>query len=89
MSNWYLTTNPASQFLSNLVVARAEPAARHALRNARYSIHRPDGTTSRRFLEDVGELKRVLEDAFHLRVPEGAALEQRLAECMAREVLVP
>jgi N-hydroxyarylamine O-acetyltransferase len=89
VSNWYLTTNPASQFLSNLIVARAESGARHALRNARYSIHRPDGTTSRRFLADVGELKRVLAEAFHLHVPPGAALERRLAECMSREVLVP
>jgi N-hydroxyarylamine O-acetyltransferase len=89
VSNWFLLTNPGSQFLSNLIVARAEPAARHALRNGRYSIHRPDGTTERRFLEDVGELRRVLAEAFFVRVPADAALDARLAECMRREALVP
>jgi N-hydroxyarylamine O-acetyltransferase len=89
VSNWYLASHPKSQFLSNLIVARAERDARHALRNARYSIHKPDGTTTRRMLHDVDELKLVLSDALHLHVPEGAALEARLAECMRREVTVP
>jgi N-hydroxyarylamine O-acetyltransferase len=89
VSNWFLLTNPGSQFLVNLIVARAEPGARHALRNARYSIHRPDGRTERRFLADVDELKRTLADAFHVSVPPGAKLEAKLAECMRREVLVP
>ena len=89
VSNWYLLTNPASQFLSNLIVARAEPGARHALRNARYSVHRPDGTTMRNFLHDVDALKRVLLDVMHLHVPDSPSLDTRLAECMRREVLVP
>ena len=89
VSNWFLLTNPKSQFLSNLIAARAEPAARHALRNARYSIHRPDGATERRFIEDLDELKRVLAEAFHLRVPADPALDKRLAHCMQQEVRVP
>jgi N-hydroxyarylamine O-acetyltransferase len=89
VSNWYLLTNPASQFLSNLIVARAEPGARHALRNARYSVHRPDGTTTRNFLHDVDALKRVLFEVMHLRVPDSSFLDTRLAECMRREVQVP
>ena len=89
VSSWYLATHPASQFLSNLIVARAAPEARHALRNARYSIHRPDGTTERRTLQDVAELRRLLAEVMRLRVPESARLDERLAECMRREVLVP
>jgi len=89
VSNWYLLTNPGSQFLSNLIAARAEPGARHALRNARYSIHRPDGTTERRLLEDLAELKRVLAESFHIRVPAGAGLDARLERCMRQEAKVP
>lgn len=89
VSNWFLLTNPASQFLVNLIVARAEPGVRHALRNGRHSLHYPDGRTERRFLADVEELRRVLEQSFHVRVPAGAALDAKLAECLRREVLVP
>ena len=89
VSNWFLLTHPASQFLSNLIAARAEPGARHALRNARYSIHRPDGSTERRFLETLDELKKLLAEAFHLRVPANAALDARLAHCMRQEARVP
>ena len=89
VSNWYLAHHPASQFLSNLIVARAEPQARHALRNARYSVHKPDGTTTRRVLEDVGELRQVLSEAMHLRLPDNSKLDARLAECMRSEATVP
>lgn len=89
VSNWFLLTNPASHFLSNLVAARAEPAARHALRNARYSIHRPGGTTEQRFLAGVPELRRVLAEAFHIRAPAGAALDARLEHCLTQEAKVP
>jgi N-hydroxyarylamine O-acetyltransferase len=79
VSNWYLANHPQSQFVKGLVCARAAPDRRHALRNARYAIHYPDGRTERRFVTGVGELETILVEDFHLDLPESPRLEERLA----------
>ena len=78
VSNWYLANHPESQFVKGLVAARADVDRRHALRNARYSIHYRDGHTERRTIEDAGELKRVLAEDLKISVPNGDALDRKL-----------
>jgi N-hydroxyarylamine O-acetyltransferase len=79
VSNWYLAHHPQSQFVTGVIAARAAPERRHALRNARYAVHSPDGSTERREIADVGEYIGLLRDTFQIRIPESAVLESRLA----------
>ena len=78
-ANWYLATHPRSQFVKGVIAARAAPRERHALRNTRYTVHAPGEPPRRRYLESVGEVRRVLAEEFHVRVPEGDEADRRLA----------
>jgi hypothetical protein len=42
-------------------------------------VHYPDGRTERRALASVDEYRDVLADTMRIRLPEGTALEARLA----------
>jgi N-hydroxyarylamine O-acetyltransferase len=78
VSNWYLAHHPESQFLKGLVAARADVDRRHALRNTRYAVHLRDGTTERRFITSLPELKRVLADDLHIPLHASPALDAAL-----------
>ena len=78
VSNWYLSNHPGSQFLAGVIAARAAPDARHALRNTRYSIHHPDGTTERRIIASVDEYLATLAGPLRIRVPEAPKLREKL-----------
>jgi N-hydroxyarylamine O-acetyltransferase len=79
-SNWYLCHHPESHFLKMIVAARAEPRGRHALRGVRYSMHGSDGRLERREMAGVAEYRRLLEDAFTIRLPEAPNLDEKLAK---------
>ena len=55
VSNYFLSTNPASQFRTRLIAARPLPGRRLALINDRFSVHHLDGRTERRDLADASE----------------------------------
>lgn len=76
--NWYLATYPQSQFVKGLILARAEPGRRHAMRNTRYAIHYPDGTTEKRFLASPREVRNTMREAFHVELPEGAEVDRKV-----------
>ena len=78
VSNWYLCNHPGSQFLSGVIAARAAPDARHALRNARYAIHYPDGTTDRRFMATVDDYLATLSGPFQIKLPSSPLLPARI-----------
>ena len=78
-ANWYLATNPRSQFVKGIIAARAGPGMRHALRNTRYTVHVPGQPPRRRFVSGVEELRELLAEHFHVRVPAGAEADRRLA----------
>jgi N-hydroxyarylamine O-acetyltransferase len=80
VSNWYLSHHPQSPFVTGVVAARAEPHRRHALRNTRYAVHYPDGTTERRFLASAAEFREVLAGPMQIRLPETGELDRRLAK---------
>jgi N-hydroxyarylamine O-acetyltransferase len=79
VSNWYLAHHPQSQFVTGVIAARAAADRRHALRNTRYAVHYPDGTTERRDIASVDEYRGLLADALRIRLPEGRALDAKLA----------
>jgi N-hydroxyarylamine O-acetyltransferase len=80
VSNWYLCHHPASLFVGGVVAARAAPEARHALRNTRYSVHHPDGTTERRFIASVDDYLATLSGPFRIRVPDAPNLRTKLQQ---------
>lgn len=63
-SNWYLSTSPASKFVTTLMAARATRERRYALAGTRLSIHEPGVPSEHRVLADAGELREALEDLF-------------------------
>jgi N-hydroxyarylamine O-acetyltransferase len=73
VTNWYLSHNPISHFLTTLVVARPDDDRRYALRNDLLSTYHRDGRIERRTLAP-DEIHRVLETEFRLRVPPGPEL---------------
>jgi N-hydroxyarylamine O-acetyltransferase len=81
VGNHYLSTHPTSLFRHHLVAARATPAARYALRDAKLSIHRRSGT-EQRDLARVGEVKEVLAELFEVKLPDGEALDAALARVL-------
>lgn len=80
VSNWYLANFPQSHFVTSVVAARSGEGVRHALRGNRYSVHRTDGTTDRRFAANAAELIGWLEGPFGIRVPRSAKLEEKVAK---------
>lgn len=84
VSNWYLCNHPDSHFLKGVIAARAEPAMRHALRGARYAIHRPNGDTEKRQVESVAAYRELLENTFTISIPDAPNLDEKL-ERMIRE----
>ena len=79
LSNWYVSTHPASRFTTNLAVARTEPGRRYTLRNDSFAIHGTHGETDRRALTSVAEMKDLLRDCFRIPLPGHPDLDARLS----------
>ncbi|WP_158885267.1 arylamine N-acetyltransferase [Rhodanobacter sp. L36] len=80
ISNHYVSTHPASRFVNNLIVARTEPGRRLSMLNHEFTIRRPGHEPERHILLDHVAIRRVLEQEFLLRLPEGVGLDQRLQQ---------
>jgi N-hydroxyarylamine O-acetyltransferase len=83
ISNHYVSTHPASRFVGNLIVARTEPGRRLSLLNHEFTIRRPGHDPERHALSGHAEIRRVLEQEFLLRLPEGVGLDHRLQQLPA------
>jgi N-hydroxyarylamine O-acetyltransferase len=77
-ANWYLSTHPASHFVTNLIAARAAPDRRYALMNRELAVHALHGETERRTLATPQEVMEVLERDFLVALPKHDALAARL-----------
>jgi N-hydroxyarylamine O-acetyltransferase len=75
VTNWYLSTNPKSHFLTTLVAARVQADRRFALRNTDFAIHHRGGYTERRALASAQELRDTLEQTFGIKVPAGPEMD--------------
>ncbi|UNK49556.1 arylamine N-acetyltransferase [Lysobacter sp. S4-A87] len=82
-SNYYLSTNPGSHFVTGLRVARPVAGGRHALRDRELSFHGLDGASERRTLADIAELRATLEGTFGIRLPQSPLLQARMAGLFA------
>jgi N-hydroxyarylamine O-acetyltransferase len=79
MPNWYLCNHPESHFLLGVVAARVESDRRYALRNTELAVHFPRCETERRTLTSGPEIRRTLEDVFHIQVPKDPEVDEVFA----------
>jgi N-hydroxyarylamine O-acetyltransferase len=79
VANYYLSTNPASHFLSTIMAARPFPGGRYGLINNRLSVHRLGAPSETRVLTSVAEVRGVLETVFGLTLPPYAELDPAIA----------
>src|SRR6185437_972385 len=78
VANHYVSTHPASRFVSNLMLGRTTADRRLGLFNYEFTVRRSGHEPERRNLGDVSELRHVVEHEFLLRIPPGADIDRRL-----------
>jgi N-hydroxyarylamine O-acetyltransferase len=78
VANHYVSTHPASRFVSNLILGRTPADRRLSLFNREFTVRRTGQEPERRVLRDVAELRDVVEHEFLLRIPAGADIDRRL-----------
>ncbi len=79
VANHYVSTHPASRFVSNLMLGRTTADRRLGLFNRAFTVRRTGREPERRNLRDVSELRHVVEQEFLLCIPAGADIDRRLA----------
>jgi N-hydroxyarylamine O-acetyltransferase len=83
VSNWYVSTHPDSIFVTGLMAARPATDCRYALRNNELAVHHLNGSTDRRILTNVVEMRDTLERAFRITLPNAPELDAALARLTA------
>ena len=77
-ANWFVSTNPGSDFVRSLILARPTADRRQILYNTTFSIRDPDGSVRRRTLADIGELRATITDLFGIRLPDSGVVDRAL-----------
>jgi N-hydroxyarylamine O-acetyltransferase len=80
VTNYFLSTNPTSHFLSSVIAARATPDRRYALRGNRLSIHHLGGRTEQTEIVTAAQLADTLEDQLGIVIPDRTAFEAKVRE---------
>ena len=78
VSNYWISTNPDSHFVTGLTAARAPARRRLTLRNRQFTEHITGGATTKRTLATTAEIRAVLQDEFLIRLPDHPRLDERL-----------
>ncbi|TPK67479.1 arylamine N-acetyltransferase [Mesorhizobium sp. B2-4-15] len=78
VTNYFLSTNPTSHFLTSVMAARAAPDRRFALRGAKLSIHHIDGRSEQKDIATAAELADTLEGQLGIIIPDRAVFEARV-----------
>ena len=89
VANWYLSNHPESHFVNGLTAARADLDRRYALRNTELAVHHTNGTTERRLLTTVAELRSTLEEVIRVTLPDAPELTAALERLTARAASQP
>ncbi len=80
VTSYYLSTHPASHFVTGLIAARALPDRRYALAGNRLTVHHIGGPSKRHEIETASELADTLEGAFGIGLPDRARFEATVTE---------
>jgi N-hydroxyarylamine O-acetyltransferase len=84
MANWYLSTHPASRFVTGLLAARPAPDRRYGLLNNQLTVHYRNGGKERRVITSVAVMRETLEQAFHIVLPDAPELDAVLARMIEK-----
>jgi len=84
LANWYTSTHPRSPFVTSLMVARVDRECRHTLRDTAYTFRDPAGHSERRTMKSVRDLCAILENVFHIALPQSRDLDPALQRIVAR-----
>jgi N-hydroxyarylamine O-acetyltransferase len=83
VANWYLSTHPASRFVTDLLAARPAPDRRYGLLNNQLTVHHRNGGKDRRLITSVTDMRETLEGAFQIVLPDAPELDLALARLTA------
>jgi N-hydroxyarylamine O-acetyltransferase len=75
MANWYLSTHPASRFVTGLLAARPAPDCRYALLNNQLTVHYRHGGKDRRKITSLDDMRKTLERDFQIALPNAPELD--------------
>lgn len=78
VANHYVSTWPQSKFVQHLIASRVDGHRRLTLRDREFHVRRLGEEPESHVLRDGAEVCTVLADAFHIRVPDPAALARRI-----------
>ncbi|HWV96481.1 MAG TPA: arylamine N-acetyltransferase [Xanthobacteraceae bacterium] len=84
-ANWFVSTNPKSDFVKSLILARPTQDRRQILNNTTLSIRDPDGSVRRRTLADIDELRTTLRQMFGITLPTNVAVDRALERVFQNE----
>ena len=79
-SNYFLSASPDSHFRTTLILARALPDRRYALRNNQLSIHHLGRASEHRRFVSANELADAVDELFDLELPDRTAFLGRVGE---------
>ncbi|OBK19818.1 arylamine N-acetyltransferase family protein [Mycobacterium asiaticum] len=83
VGSWYVSTHPASQFVTGLMAAAVTDDARVNLAGRNLTIHRPD-SSEKIVLEDAAAVVETLRERFGINVADvGDVLESRISALLA------
>lgn len=80
VSSHFVSTWPASQFVTSIMAARALPGRRLALRNDRVTVHETGGPSRQTHFATAADLRAALAADFGIDVPEPARFDARFSE---------
>jgi len=84
-ANWFVSTNPESTFVKDLILVRPTADRRQVLNNTTLSIRDPDGSVRRQTLSSVGELRSTVIDMFGIHLPASAAIDRAFERLFLNE----
>lgn len=81
--SWYLCNHVDSIFTKDLMVARSTPWGRYALIGNRFSTYHLDGSSEKKDIGSVEQIKEVLQKIFLINLPAFPEMDQRLSGLLA------
>jgi N-hydroxyarylamine O-acetyltransferase len=81
--NFYVSGHADSPFLTRVMAARRTDDRTYALRDGELAVHHRNGSSERRALGGVAEMRSVLRETFGIDVPDDAVLDAAFARALA------
>lgn len=84
VANWFTATNPECSFVTGISVSRIDNGRRYTLNNNIFKIRLGDNQDEKHTLNTVSEMKDILENIMHIKLPDYPNLESRFSEILLK-----